>query len=110
MKLENEFTVEASIGQAWETVLDLKKVTQCVPGASLTEETGEDGYRGTMKIQLGPLTQEYNGSVNVEEASEKARRRSSKRRVRTRAVVEQPRAHHHYLAREEPLDPGKGRN
>ncbi|MBA4117262.1 MAG: SRPBCC family protein [Rubrobacter sp.] len=73
MKLENEFTVSASMEEAWKAMLDLEKVTPCLPGAALTEQTGDE-YKGTMTVKMGPVTQKYNGTVKVEEADESAHR------------------------------------
>jgi carbon monoxide dehydrogenase subunit G len=71
--MENEFTVEAPVEQAWETLLDLERITPCLPGAALEEESGDE-YKGTMTIRLGPVTQKYNGTVSFEETDEEARR------------------------------------
>ncbi|HEX5850043.1 MAG TPA: SRPBCC family protein [Rubrobacter sp.] len=71
--MENEFTVEAPVEQAWETLLDLERITPCLPGAALEEESGDE-YKGTMTIRLGPVTQKYNGTVSFEEKDEEARR------------------------------------
>ncbi|MEJ7873608.1 MAG: SRPBCC family protein [Rubrobacteraceae bacterium] len=73
MKLENEFTVSASMEEAWKGMLDLEKVTPCLPGAALTEQVGDE-YKGTMTVKMGPVTQKYNGTVKVEEADESAHR------------------------------------
>ncbi len=73
MKLENEFTVSASMEEAWKAMLDLEKVTPCLPGAALTEQVGDE-YQGTMTVKMGPVTQKYNGTVKVEEADESAHR------------------------------------
>ncbi len=73
MKMENEFTVEAPVEQAWETLLDLERITPCLPGAALEEES-DDEYKGTMTIRLGPVTQKYNGTVSFEETDEESRR------------------------------------
>jgi carbon monoxide dehydrogenase subunit G len=51
MKLENEFTVPASIDQAWAVLLDVPRVAPCLPGATVEEGQGEEGeYKGQMKI------------------------------------------------------------
>lgn len=71
--MENEFTVDASVEQAWETLLDLERITPCLPGAALEEESGDE-YKGTMTIRLGPVTQKYNGTVSFEETDEESRR------------------------------------
>ena len=73
MKIENEFTVDAPVQEAWSVLLDLERITPCLPGASLEETSGED-YKGTMKVRLGPITQEYEGTVKIDEANEEARR------------------------------------
>jgi uncharacterized protein len=73
VKMENEFTVEAPVEQAWETLLDLERITPCLPGAALEEESGDE-YKGTMTIRLGPVTQKYNGTVSFEETNQESRR------------------------------------
>jgi carbon monoxide dehydrogenase subunit G len=73
MKLENEFTVEVPVEDVWEVLLDLERVTPCLPGAALTEESGNE-YKGEMKVRLGPVSQEYEGTVKIEEADESERR------------------------------------
>ena len=73
MKLENEFTVNTSIDEAWKTMNDLERVTPCLPGAQLTAEVGNE-YEGTMTVKMGPVTQKYNGTVKIQEADEGAHR------------------------------------
>src|SRR3954470_9043984 len=72
MKLENEFTVPASIDEAWTLLLDVPRVATCLPGATV-EEGGDDGeYQGQMKIKIGPITASYKGTVKIQEADEAA--------------------------------------
>lgn len=70
MKINNEFTVNVPIDQAWETMLDLKKIAPCLPGAAIQEEKGDGEYAGTMKVKIGPITANYKGNVKFEEADE----------------------------------------
>lgn len=70
MKLNNEFTVDVPVEEVWNVLLDLERITPCLPGASLTEETGEREYDGAMKVKLGPVTQQYKGTVKIQEADE----------------------------------------
>ena len=71
MKLENEFTVPASIDEAWALLLDVPRVATCLPGATVEEGGGEDGvYKGAMKIKIGPITAQYKGTVEIQEADE----------------------------------------
>ncbi|MGB3682918.1 MAG: SRPBCC family protein [Rubrobacteraceae bacterium] len=73
MKLENEFTVDAPVDEAWNVMLDLERVTPCLPGAALTEQQGDE-YKGKMTVRLGPVKQEYNGTVKIEDTDEESRR------------------------------------
>jgi carbon monoxide dehydrogenase subunit G len=71
MKLENDFTVPASIDQAWAVLLDVPRVAPCLPGATVEPEQGEDGeYKGQMKIKIGPITASYKGTVKIQETDE----------------------------------------
>ena len=75
MQLENEFTVPASIEQAWAVLLDIPRVAPCLPGATVDDSGGEEGeYKGQMKIKIGPITAAYKGTVKIQEADEAARR------------------------------------
>jgi carbon monoxide dehydrogenase subunit G len=72
VKLENEFTVPASIEQAWAVLLDVPRVAPCLPGATV-EPGDEDGeYKGAMKLKIGPITASYRGTVKILEADEAA--------------------------------------
>ncbi len=73
MKLENEFTVNTPVEEAWKAMIDLEKVTPCLPGAQLTEQVGDE-YKGEMTVKMGPVTAKYNGTVKIEEADEEAHR------------------------------------
>jgi uncharacterized protein len=73
VKLENQFTVPASIDEAWAFLLDVPRVAPCLPGATVEEGGGDDGeYQGAMKIKIGPITASYKGTVKIQEADEAA--------------------------------------
>ncbi len=75
MKLENEFTVPASLEDAWKVLLDVERVAPCLPGAQVQPGGGDDGeYQGTMTVKIGPITARYSGTVKIEEADEAAHR------------------------------------
>jgi carbon monoxide dehydrogenase subunit G len=62
MKIANEFTVNASIEQAWHVLSDLEQVIPLMPGARLVGRDGED-FLGTVKVKVGPVTSEFAGRV-----------------------------------------------
>lgn len=66
MKIENSFTVDAPIEEAWELLTNIAEIAPCLPGAKLTGE--EDGvYSGGVKVKVGPVTSEYKGSAHFVE-------------------------------------------
>jgi carbon monoxide dehydrogenase subunit G len=70
MKLENSFTVAAPLDRTWHTLLDIKRVATCLPGAKI-EPGGEDGvYHGAMKVKLGPMTVDYRGTATLQDVDE----------------------------------------
>lgn len=73
MKIENSFTVDAPIAEAWVLLTDLAEIAPCLPGAKLTDET--DGvYSGGVKIKVGPVTAEYKGSAEFVQKDDDAYR------------------------------------
>lgn len=65
MQFENQFTVMSPIGDVWDTLLDVERVTPCVPGAKVLERTGDDQYVVAMRVKVGPISMEYKGNVEI---------------------------------------------
>jgi carbon monoxide dehydrogenase subunit G len=55
-------------------MLDLEKVAPCLPGAAIQEEIGDGEYAGTMKVEIGPITVGYKGTVMFEETAQRDHR------------------------------------
>lgn len=69
MKLQNEFTVAAPLERTWDLLLDIQRVAQCLPGATI--EPADDGvYHGKMKMRLGPMTLDYKGAARLAEVDD----------------------------------------
>jgi carbon monoxide dehydrogenase subunit G len=73
MKLRNEVVVAAALEETWRTLLDVPRVAQALPGASIEADGVEGVYRGTMRVKLGPVTTEYTGVATLEDADEDER-------------------------------------
>jgi uncharacterized protein len=70
MKLENEFTVQAPVEEVWPALLDIARVAECLPGATI-EPGQEDGrFRGRMRIKLGPVTTVYEGAARLQDVDD----------------------------------------
>jgi uncharacterized protein len=73
MQLQNELVVPASVEEAWAVLLDVERVAPCLPGARITGSE-DDRWRGTMKVKIGPISASYDGTIEIAEADEQARR------------------------------------
>ncbi|OAA26838.1 hypothetical protein UG55_101118 [Frankia sp. EI5c] len=62
MKLENTLTIPVPADEAWRVLLDVERITPCVPGAILTSKDG-DSYQGKIKVKVGPVGLTYNGTI-----------------------------------------------
>jgi carbon monoxide dehydrogenase subunit G len=73
MELKNDFTVNAPIDKAWETLTDVERIAPCLPGAQLEEVEG-DVYRGVVKVKVGPITAQFKGQATFVERDESGHR------------------------------------
>jgi carbon monoxide dehydrogenase subunit G len=69
MQLESTFKVPVPVDVAWNTVLDYPRLARCMPGATVTEVTGDD-VLGQVKVKLGPVSITYQGRVTFTEKDE----------------------------------------
>jgi carbon monoxide dehydrogenase subunit G len=69
MKIDNEFTVNVPIAEAWNALTDLERIAPCMPGAQLTGRDG-DAYLGTVKVKVGPVISEFAGTASFVEKDE----------------------------------------
>ena len=73
MELTHDFTVPASVDDAWATFMDLERVGGCFPGATVTS-VDETGFAGTVKVKLGPIALQYAGTGQFVERDDAAHR------------------------------------
>jgi len=73
MIIENSFDVDADPDRAFEFLQNPHNVASCFPGAELTEDLGDDQYKGKVKIKLGPVTAAFAGIARITEKDDVAR-------------------------------------
>ena len=73
MDLTHDFTVPASVADAWAAFNDIERIAPCFPGASLTSYDGES-FDGLVKVKLGPISLQYTGTGRFVERDEAAHR------------------------------------
>jgi uncharacterized protein len=66
MVITTNFELAVPVEAAWAYLLDVEKIAQCVPGASLTEVIDERTYGGKIEVKLGPIAVSYKGRVTLE--------------------------------------------
>src|ERR1700728_574552 len=73
MELKNEFRVSVPIEAAWAVLTDLERIAPCMPGAELQEVEGDE-YRGIVKVKVGPISAQYNGTARFVEMDDSEHR------------------------------------
>lgn len=74
MEIVNEFELRLAPDDALELLLDLERVTSCLPGAELGELHDDGECALTMSVRLGPMRFLYDGSIRVTETDRTQRR------------------------------------
>ena len=73
MLIENEFEVAAPLEQVWKHLQDVPRIAPCLPGAELTESSG-DVFKGRVTTKMGPVSLRFNGTAQIVERDEAAKR------------------------------------
>ncbi|HEX5512208.1 MAG TPA: SRPBCC family protein [Actinomycetales bacterium] len=84
MQFENDFVVPVPPARAWDVLLDLDQVAQCMPGATLLDSDGQN-FTGKVNVRVGPIKVGYQGTaqfVEKDEAGHRAVLRASGREER----------------------------
>ncbi len=65
MKVEGSYTFGAPRETVWPTILDPEVLALTLPGVQQLEKVGDNEYRATMKIRIGPVQGVFSGSVQL---------------------------------------------
>jgi carbon monoxide dehydrogenase subunit G len=74
MLISNDFEVAQPVDRVWQFIQDIPQVASCLPGAELTDKTGEDSYRGKVAVRMGPVRLQFAGTADITERDEQAKR------------------------------------
>lgn len=74
MKLQHQTEVQSSPEHVWDFLQDTAAVVDCMPGAELVDDLGDDNYEGMLRVAIGPLKMNYAGRASIVERDESARR------------------------------------
>jgi carbon monoxide dehydrogenase subunit G len=67
MEFDNSFEVPLPVGDAWNVLMDIRRIAPCMPGAELTDVVDERTYKGRIGVRLGPVALTFAGTVRFEE-------------------------------------------
>lgn|SRR5689334_17031702 len=65
MRIEQQVKTGRPVGEVWAFLSDVPAVISCIPGAELGESLGENRYRGTFNLKVGPLSAKIEGEGRV---------------------------------------------
>jgi carbon monoxide dehydrogenase subunit G len=74
MLITNDFEVAQPVDKVWRFFDDIPNVAACLPGAELTEDLGDDRYKGGVAVRMGPVRLQFDGTAEITERDDAARR------------------------------------
>ena len=72
MEINNSFDVPLPPADAWKVLMDIPRITPCMPGAELTGVVDKDTYAGKVSVKLGPVALTFAGQVKFTEIDDAA--------------------------------------
>lgn len=74
IEFKESFQVAAPIDTVWDFMMNPEKVVACMPGAALKEICDEKKFIGTVKLKVGAVSAQYQGTITYAEADKSAYR------------------------------------
>jgi hypothetical protein len=74
MLIKNDFEVAEPVDKVWTFFEDIPQVAACLPGAELTEDLGDEKYKGQVAIRMGPVRLQFAGNAEITERDIPAKR------------------------------------
>ena len=65
--ITKQFSINEPIDKVWSVMSNPTEISECVPGASITEEIDEKNYKGEVSLKFGPVKSKYNGEITIVE-------------------------------------------
>jgi carbon monoxide dehydrogenase subunit G len=67
VQFDNRATVPASCAAVWDFLMDIRRVSECVPGVEDLQEVDADQYQATMRLKVGPIALKLDGKMRIVE-------------------------------------------
>ena len=74
MLIKTDFDVAQPVDKVWHFFDDIPQVAACLPGAQLTEDLGNDRYKGKVAVRMGPVKLQFAGTAEIKERDDAGKR------------------------------------
>jgi carbon monoxide dehydrogenase subunit G len=74
MLIRNDFEVAQPVDKVWRFFDDIPQVAACLPGAELTDDLGDDRYKGRVAVRMGPVKLQFAGTAEIKERDDAGKR------------------------------------
>jgi carbon monoxide dehydrogenase subunit G len=74
MLIKSDFEVAEPVDKVWQFFDNIPQVAACLPGAELTENLGDEHYKGRISVRMGPVRLQFAGTADITERDEAAKR------------------------------------
>ncbi len=76
MRLTQRCTLAVERERLWDFLMDVPRMSCCIPGVAKVEPAEDNRYRGAVKVQVGPIRLTLAGTITIEEQERHAWRAS----------------------------------
>ena len=66
-KITKQFSLEEPVDKVWSVMSNPVEISECVPGATITEEIDANNYKGEVTLKFGPVKSKYDGQITIME-------------------------------------------
>ncbi|MFC0775482.1 CoxG family protein [Terrimonas alba] len=70
MQLTGKHVINAGPSRIWKLLMDTDTLARIVPGISRLERTGDNQFKSTLEVKLGPVNSSFTGDLQMENINE----------------------------------------
>jgi carbon monoxide dehydrogenase subunit G len=74
MLIKNDFEVAEPVDKVWQFFDNIPQVAACLPGAELTDDLGDEKYKGRVAVRMGPVRLSFAGTADITERDNAGKR------------------------------------
>jgi carbon monoxide dehydrogenase subunit G len=63
MIIDGSFIINAPVEEVWAYLVDIERMSGCLPGVENVERTDAENYSGAVTVRVGPIATSFQGTV-----------------------------------------------